>query len=142
MALKQKETRYPTKNGASYIMQTFSGNFDDNLHSLMITWRGNVRRNISAYIGTIVTDQYYFLDTFNSNTTDAVKYGKDYPKEKRVTWRNCMLVIAHGSGAPTSTTSFVRVHNYDDIIEFFNSVYICAINPSNKYIYYPNSSTI
>ena len=53
-----------------------------------------------------------------------------------------MLVIAYGNGTPTSTTSFVRVHNYDDIIEFFNSVYICAINPSNKYIYYPNSSTI
>ena len=123
-------------------MQTFSGNFDDNLHNLMITWRGNVRRNISAYIGTIVTDQYYFLDTFNSNTTDAVKYGKDYPKEKRVSWRYCMLVFAYGNGAPTSTTSFVRVHNYDDIIEFFNNVYICAINPSNKYIHYPNSSTI
>jgi len=112
------------------------------LYDLIVKWRGNVRRNISAYISNIITDQYYFLDTFNSNTTDAVKYGKDYPKEKRITWRNCMLVIAYGSGAPTSTTSFVRVHNYDDIIEFFNSVYICAINPSNKYIYYPNSSTI
>ena len=147
-SLKQHEsggisgTLYPTKNGSLYTMQEFSENFDDNLHSLMITWRGNVRRNISAYISNIITDQYYFLDTFNSNTTDAVKYGKDYPKEKRVAWRNCMLVIAYGSGAPTSTTSFVRVHNYDDIIEFFNSVYICAINPSNKYIYYPNSSTI
>ena len=135
-------TLYPTKNGSLYTMQEFSGDFDDNLHSLITTWRGNVRRNISAYISNIVTDQYYFLDTFSSNTTDSVKYGKDYPKEKRVSWRNCMLVFAYGSGTPTSTTSFVRVHNYDDIIEFFNSVYICAINPSNKYIYYPNSSTI
>lgn len=144
-SLKQSEsggepgTLYPTKNGSGFIINQYADNFDDNLGNLITIWRGNTRRNISAFISNIVTDQYYFIDTFNSNTIDSTKYTKDYPKDQRISWRNCMLVISHATSA---TTSFVRIHNYNDIVEFFDNVYICSITPSNKYIYYPNSSTI
>lgn len=112
---------------------------------MLKSWRSNVRNNISSFIGNILREDYYFLGDFGSNTPDAVKYAKSTSAAVKKSWRNCLLVIADKSFLGTTETfktSFLRVHNYDDIMEFFNNAYVCSINPSNKYIYYPNSSTI
>lgn len=113
------------------------GNFDDDLEELMDIWRNLLnKQNISAYVGNVIKKSYHIAhSTFAEESLDGEKYFLQ-EEPSVASWKQCLLTIRR---TDDKITSFLRVHNINDILEFFNNVYICSLTPKDKHLYYPGT---
>ena len=111
--------------------------FDDNLGTLMNSFRANFRNNISAFICNIPNDQYWALGTFQENLSDGEKYLQKTPYAN-APWRHLCLVLDRQN---QRENGFSRIHNYEDIIELFTNVSVCSKSTIQPNLYYPDMSS-
>ena len=86
----------------------------------------------------INTPYCWAIGDFSEGTTDASQY---FIKNSLAStpWKKCLLVIRQENN---KYTNFLRIHNIDDIKEFFNNTFICSIESGQYYTYCPNMNTL
>lgn len=128
---------YDVQNHYGYYKK-WSGDFDDSLGALISQLRTEFSKNNLSSIVVNVNSQYcWMLGDFSEGTTDAGQYSV-MDSSPVNTWKKCVLVIMQDT---PENTNFIRIHNIDDIKEFFNNVYVCSINSGQYYTYCPDMGT-
>lgn len=111
--------------------------FDDNLGTLMNSFRSNFRNNISAFICNIPNDAYWVKTTFQENSSDGEKYLQE-TKYVDAPWKHLSLILDQKNQVLNGVS---RIHNYEDVIELFTNIHVCSIKSSLTNLYYPDMSS-
>ena len=141
-----KNTYSSVYDGNNYgYYKHFNKSIDDNLQGLLTeistTFAGQQNPNkFSAMIVTINTQNCWAIGDFSEGTTDSSQYFIKDSSPYSTPWKKTLLVIRQGDDSVRS--NFLRIHNTDDIKEFFNNTFICSIESGQYYTYCPNMNTL
>lgn len=94
--------------------------------------------NKSAAIATLSQVIYIKNDNVAKMGTESAIYNRDNSRGKVSKWKQCILLMDKDK----SNMCYLRLHNSDDIIDFFKKLHICSFKQENVYVMYPDPNKI
>lgn len=100
--------------------------------------QNKIDRNIGSVIACIGTNGYFSDYDCAKMGSNSNQYNRDNSREKIPNWKKCIFIIEKNNNEMV----LMRIHNSNDIIEFFNNVHVCSYKYEKVYAVYPDSNKI
>lgn len=100
--------------------------------------KNKIKKNIGSAIACIGPEGYFRSPDLAALGSNSNPYNKENSKGKSPNWKKCILVFEKNSNEMV----LLRVHNVDDILDFFNNVHVCSFKYSTIYAMHPDPDKI
>ena len=140
----QKTTIYPTSAGQ--ILDGYKSNDryytvgNDTLKYAIdhLKSQNKIDRNIGSAIACLSYNGYFSDADCAKLGSNSNQYNRDNSRDKLPNWKKCVFIIEKNNNEMV----LMRIHNSNDIMEFFNNVHVCSYKYDNVYAIYPDVNKI